>query len=249
MGVVSNENSMSDDDIHLIRLECDNANAIDEKLLETLTRGLRAAVDAEKKAVVLTGYDKFFSAGLNLKSLPEDRDGMASFVDSFEEAHLALLQFPLPVIAAVNGHAIAGGCVLACAADLRIGAEGSYKLGVSEVSLGIVFPATAFEIMRDALTQASTPEVLLGAKLLSPGEAQTAGILHRVVSAETLLDEAMAAARELGDKPPHAFHHTKLALRAPMLERIRATRDEARRGFLDSWFSADVIARRKALLA
>ena len=93
-----------------------------------------------KKAVVLTGYDKFFSAGLNLKSLPEDRDGMASFVDSFEEAHLALLQFPLPVVAAVNGHAIAGGCVLACAADLRIGAEGSHKLGVSEVSLGIVFP-------------------------------------------------------------------------------------------------------------
>jgi len=79
---------MNDNDVHLIKLECDNANAIDEKLLETLTKGLRAAVDADTKAVVLTGYDKFFSAGLNLKSLPEDRDGMASFVDSFEEAHL-----------------------------------------------------------------------------------------------------------------------------------------------------------------
>lgn len=236
------------DDVHLIRLEGDNANAIDEKLLATLTKGLRAAVDANKKGVVITGYDKFFSAGLNLKSLPGDRDGMATFVDAFEEAHLALLQFPLPVVSAVNGHAIAGGCVLACAADLRIGAEGDYKLGVSEVNLGIIFPASAFEIMRYTLTPASVPDVLLGGKLLTPEDGRGAGILHRIVPPESLLEEAVSAARELGDKPRNAFHHTKLALRAPMLERIRATRDEARRGFLDSWFSADVVERRKAML-
>jgi enoyl-CoA hydratase len=240
---------MSENDVHVIRLEGEDANAIDEKLIERLTRGLRTAVDADKKAVVITGYDKFFSAGLNLKSLPEDRDGMASFVDSFEEAHLALLQFPLPVVAAVNGHAIAGGCVLACAADLRIGADGSHKLGVSEVSLGVIFPAVAFEIMRHTLTRAAIPDVLLGGKLLSPREAQTAGILHRVVSAETLVDEAMAAASALGDQPQRAFHHTKLALREPMLERIRGSRDEARRGFLESWFSPDVVERRKAMLS
>lgn len=235
-------------DVHIIQLECDNANAIDTRLLETLTKGLRKAVNDEMKAVVLTGYDKFFSAGLNLKSLPEDRDGMASFVDSFEEANLALVRFPLPVVAAVNGHAIAGGCVLACATDLRIGAEGDYKLGVSEVSLGIVFPASAFEIMRHTLTPACVPDVLLGGKMLSPNEARDAGILHRVVPADSLLDEAIAAAIDLGNKPRNAFHHSKLALRAPMLERIRTTRDEARRGFLDSWFSADVVARRKAML-
>jgi enoyl-CoA hydratase len=235
-------------EVHLIQLECNNANAIDARLLETVTKGLRTAVNDEKKAVVLTGYDTFFSAGLNLTSLPADRDGMATFVDSFEEANLALVQFPLPVVAAVNGHAIAGGCVLACATDLRIGAEGSYKLGVSEVSLGIIFPASAFEIMRQSLTPASIPDVLLGGKMLSPQEAREAGILHRVVSADSLLDEAIAAALDLGNKPRSAFHHSKLALRAPMLERIRATRDEARRGFLDSWFSADVVARRKAML-
>lgn len=236
-------------DVHIIQLECDNANAIDEKLLETLTKGLRTAVDNEKKAVVLTGYEKFFSAGLNLKSLPEDRDGMASFVDSFEEANLALLQFPLPVVAAVNGHAIAGGCVLACATDLRIGVEGSYKLGVSEVSLGIVFPASAFEIMRATLSAAAVPEVLLAGRLLTPEQAKDAGILHRLVPAPSLLDAAIEAASELGSKSRTAFHHTKLSLRAPMLERIRASRDEARRGFLDSWFSADVVERRKAMLS
>ena len=111
--------------------------------------------------MVLTGSDRFFSAGLNLKSLPESREGMASFVARFEEANIEMLRFPLPVVAAVNGHAIAGGCVLACAADLRIGASGSHKLGVSEVTLGIAFPASAFEIMRHTLTPAWIPEVLL----------------------------------------------------------------------------------------
>jgi len=174
---------------------------------------------------------------------------MTSFVERFEDANLALLRFPLPVVAAVNGHAIAGGCVLACAADLRIGASGRHKLGVSEVSLGIVFPATAFEIMRDTLTAAWTPEVLLGGKLLGPDEAKAAGILHHVVAPEQLIDEATARAEELAAKPRLAFHHTKVSLRAPMLERIETTREEAKQGFLKSWFSPDVVERRRAMLS
>ncbi len=235
-------------DVHTIRLSGGNANAIDEALLKTLAEGLRSALDAGKKAVVLTGEDRFFSAGLNLKSLPESREGMESFVTRFEEVNLEMLRFPLPVVAAVNGHAIAGGCVVACAADLRIGARGSHKLGVSEVSLGVAFPASAFEIMRHTLTPAWIPEVLLGGKLLSPEEALLAGILHHVVAPEELLAEATAHAEELGSKPRTAFHHSKLALRAPMLERIEKTQKAAREEFLDSWFSPDVVERRKAML-
>ncbi|MGH9324438.1 MAG: enoyl-CoA hydratase-related protein, partial [Vicinamibacteria bacterium] len=131
----------------------------------------------------------------------------------------------------------------------RIGAGGSYKIGVSEVSLGIVFPASAFEIMRHTLNPRFAPEVLLGGKLLDPERAIEAGILHRLVPPEKLLDAAESAAEELGGQPRLAFHHSKLALRAPMLERIEKTRDEARRLFLDSWFSPEVVERRKAMLA
>jgi enoyl-CoA hydratase len=162
---------------------------------------------------------------------------------------LRLLSFPLPLVAAVNGHAIAGGCILASTADARIGASGDYRIGVSEVSLGIVFPASAFEIMRHVLAPERTTEVLLGGRLLTPEEAVGAGILHRVVPAEKLLGEAEALARELGDKPALAFRHSKLALRAPMLERIDATREEARGLFLSSWFSPEVVQRRKAILS
>jgi enoyl-CoA hydratase len=174
---------------------------------------------------------------------------MASFLDEFEKLSEKLLQFPLPLVVAVNGHAIAGGCILASTGDVRIGAAGSYKIGVSEVSLGIVFPASAFEIMRATLSPRFVPEMLLGGKLLGPETAVEAGILHRVVPAEGLLVEAEAAARELGEKPPVAFRHSKLALRAPVLERIEKTRADSRRLFLETWFSPEVVERRKAMLA
>lgn len=236
------------DDVYVLKLESDNANAIDEPLLEQLSAGLAQARDGGSPAVVVTGYDRFFSAGLNLKGLPEDRGGMASFIDRFEAVNLELLRFPLPVVAAINGHAVAGGCVLACTADFRIGADARYKIGVSEVALGISFPASAFEIMRHTLAPPWIPDVLLSGELLAPADAREAGILHRVVPEAELLDEALAKAAALAAKPRAAFVHSKLQLREPMLERIEASREPARKDFLDSWFSDEVVARRKAML-
>lgn len=236
-------------DIHLIRLEYGKANAIDGRLVSSLAAELDRGIESGTKAVVLTGREGFFSAGLDLRGLPDGREQMGAFLDAFERLNEKLLEYPLPLVAAVNGHAIAGGCILASTGDIRIGAAGNYKIGVSEVSLGIVFPASAFEIMRATLVPRFVPEVLLGGKLLGPEEAVEAGILHRVVPADELLVAAEAAARELGEKPPVAFRHSKLALRAPILERIEKTRAESRRLFLESWFSPDVAERRKAILS
>jgi len=236
-------------DIHLIRLEYGKANAIDGRLVSSLTAELARAIESGKKAVVLTGREGFFSAGLDLLGLPQGREEMGAFLDDFEKLMETLLRFPLPLVVAVNGHAIAGGCILASTGDLRIGAAGSYKIGVSEVSLGIVFPASAFEIMRATLAPRFVPEVLLGGKLLGPETAVEAGILHRAVPPDELLVEAEAAARELGEKPHVAFLHTKLALRAPILERIEKARADSRRLFLETWFSPEVVERRKAMLA
>lgn len=236
-------------DIHLIRLEYGKANAIDGRFVASLTAELDRAIESGTKAVLLTGREGFFSAGLDLLGLPQGREEMGAFLDAFEELMEKLVGFPLPLVVAVNGHAIAGGCILASTGDVRIGAAGSYKIGVSEVSLGIVFPASAFEIMRATLAPRFVPEVLLGGKLLGPEAAVEAGILHRVVPAETLLVEAEAAARELGEKPSFAFRHSKEALRAPMMERMEKTRADSRRLFLETWFSPDVVERRKAMLS
>lgn len=235
--------------VTVIRLENGKANAIDDTLVSFLLDGIESALTGGANAVVLTGREGFFSAGLDLKGLPDDEAEMAAFLDRFEACNRKLLELPLPLVTAVNGHAIAGGCILASTGDVRLGAEGTYKVGVSEVSLGIVFPASAFEIMRHTLDPRFIPEVLLGGKLLTPPQAVESGILHRLVPAARLLDDAVAVAHELGSKPRLAFQHSKLALRAPMLERIEATRAEARRLFLETWFSPEVVERRKAMLS
>ena len=235
-------------DVHVVQLRSKNANAIDSKLLDTLENELQTAANNSKKAVVITGYSNYFCSGLNLKNLPSNRKGMSKFIDRFEALNLQLLQSPMPIVSAISGHAIAGGCVLACATDFRIGSTGHYKVGVSEVSLGIMFPASAFEIMRNTLSPLASTEVLLAGKLLTPTEAAKAGILHTVVSKAHLLEEALKIAHELGNKPTNAFHHSKLALNKLMLKRIKETRVKARQGFLDSWFSPEVTAKRKGVV-
>ena len=235
-------------EVRLIRLECGKANAIDLRLLETLKDGLEAARADGVRAVVLTGYDQFFSAGLNLKSLPDSREGMTDFVQKFEGGLRHLLTFPLPVVAAINGHAIAGGCVFASACDLRFAAEGSYKIGLSEVDVGLPFPGLALAVMKSAISNRWLTDLVLGARLLSPREATEVGIVNAVIPPQGLLEEAIARALRLGAKPQPAFRLTKEAMHRDSIERVEAVAFETRKHFLDCWFSEAVRKRRAELL-
>lgn len=239
----------SSTNVRVIRLDCGKANAIDEALLNTLTAELERAVAEEARAIVLTGYGKYFSAGLNLTALPSTREGMLSFAETFDRTLLHLLQFPLPVVAAVNGHAIAGGCVLACACDVRIGAAGAYRVGVSEVDIGVVFPAAALAVVQNAVHPSRVTEVILGAKLMPPAEAQSAGILHDVIPADQLLEVATSTAEHLGAKPQPGFQLTKRALLADLVERIESRSQTARQKFVELWFSEEVTKRRETMLS
>ncbi|MFQ5791004.1 MAG: enoyl-CoA hydratase/isomerase family protein [Acidobacteriota bacterium] len=240
--------SMKGSGVSLIRLECGNANAIDGRVLETIGQGLDKALSDKALAVVITGYENHFSAGLNLTALPETREGMAEFVEAFERCLLQLLRYPLPAVAAVNGHAVAGGLVLACACDLRIGAEGRYRIGLSEVDVGVPFPSAALEIVRAVVAKPWTTDVILGSRLLDPAEAVQAGFLHGVVPAQRLEREALARARELGSKPQPAFRLTKAALHAETLSRIEAQAAESRKNFIECWLSDDARQRREGML-
>jgi enoyl-CoA hydratase len=234
--------------VRVIRLECGKANAIDEALLATLTSELDKAAAEEASAIVLTGYGKYFSAGLNLTELPSTREGMLAFAETFDRALLHLLQFPLPTVAAINGHTIAGGCVLACACDVRIGADSTYRVGVSEVDIGVVFPAAALAVVQNAVHPSRVTDVILGARLMSPNEAQKVGILHDVVRADRLMKVATDTAERLGAKPQPGFQLTKRALLADLVERIESRSLAAREKFVDMWFSDEVTKRREMLL-
>ena len=224
------------------------ANALDPALVAKLGANLDEA-ERSGRPLVLTGTDRFFSAGLDLAGLPQDRQEMSGFVDAFDELVQRLFWFPCPTVAAVNGHAVAGGAILAAACDVRIGAAGSYRIGVSEVQLGVIFPAAAFEVLRAAIPGARAAEVLLRGHLTGPEDAVVNGFLHELAPPDELAGRAMKRAEELGALPREAYTHTKRELRTEFAQRAARERAPKREQFLDTWFSEESKARRAAILA
>jgi enoyl-CoA hydratase len=205
-------------EITIVRLAHGKVNALDVELLEAIAKAF-GSLD-EHRAVVFTGAGRSFSAGVDLKRIV---DGGMEYVKVFRPALSAAVKavfyHPGPVVGAINGHAIAGGCVLATACDLRFMSAGT--IGLSEMRVGVPFPNAPLEIMRHALGPA-TARFVLTAQLLSPQEALTAGLVDRVPEPENLLDEALAEAERLARISPDVYAFTKRQLQAPARDRIES---------------------------
>jgi Delta3-Delta2-enoyl-CoA isomerase len=212
-----------DGGVRLLTLDRPPANAEDEALLSDLGAALAAAADDDRvRAVVLTGAGRFFSAGFDL-SVPRREDEVAERLrDLFRDTHLRLLAFPKPTVAMVNGHAIAGGLVLALACDYRLAAEGDYKIGLNEVAIGASYPKVAFEIVRLRLTDARASELLLGAALYPASQALRLGIADELLPPDALTATVLRRAARLGAFPREAYAHTKAALLGDVVARVRA---------------------------
>jgi enoyl-CoA hydratase/carnithine racemase len=236
--------------IRLFRLTGGKANAMDGALLDDIERQIDELERGPARAAVLTGYERFFSAGLALPRLVDlDRAAMRAFIEHFARAMRRVLACETPIVAAINGHAIAGGCVLALMCDWRICADGSAKIGLNETQLGIGLPAIVIEPLRAQVPPASLVRVALEGRLFLPREAHAIGLVHEVVAPDALLARAEAKARELAAPPPVAVAQVKRALRAPILEAIARTAAEETERWLDSWFTDAAQARLRAAVA
>jgi Delta3-Delta2-enoyl-CoA isomerase len=175
--------------VAVLRLENGKANCISPSFLERLQRLLGEIGDA--RAAVMIGQGSAFSAGLDLPALVElDRAAMRSFILGFDAAMLRVFELPVPLVAAVNGHAVAGGCVLALQADVRIGADREARIGLNETQLGIGLPAVVLETLRSQVPGPSLSALALEGRLVSPREALHLGLLHEVVPEAELLSRA-----------------------------------------------------------
>jgi enoyl-CoA hydratase/carnithine racemase len=225
-------------DVAILRLNNGKANAIDVALLEKLERFLDSADTAGARAIVITGYDRYFSAGLALPSLiAHDRDQMRSFINRFSEVMLHLYACPLPMIAAVNGHAVAGGCVLALMADRRLMVDEDAKIGLNEVQLGIGLPSSVIEPLRAAVPPASLGPIALEGRLFQPDAALALGLVDELIPRAELEARATALGQAMADLPPAGFRQVKDAFRRPVLEAARRTAVEETERWLESWFS------------
>jgi enoyl-CoA hydratase len=222
-----------------IRLTSGKANALNPRSLAAIAEAFDEATAGGAHGVLLTGYDRFFSAGLDLVSLYDlGHVPLDAFMRDFDRTMLRVFSFPRPVVAAVNGHAIAGGCVLALACDVRVAPAEEIRIGLNEIRLGVPFPASALEIARHVVPPAALGEVLYGGRLHLPPEARAHGLVDRVTAGD-VLGEARAVCRELAAAPAQAFETIKASLRAPALDRARADLDRLRQAFVEAWFGPD----------
>jgi enoyl-CoA hydratase len=210
------------DGVALVRLSHGKVNALDLELVAAIADRFTELATSPHRAVVFTGTGSSFSAGVDLwRVLAGDAGYLEAFIPALVRAFRAVFAVPKPVVAAVNGHAIAGGCVLVCACDLRLMAAGSGRIGVSELRAGVPFPAAALEILRYAVGPARLNRLVLSGRTVTAAEAAAVGLVDEVVPPDELVDRACAAARELADTiPPDTFALTKRRLRREANERI-----------------------------
>ena len=201
--------------IAVLTMSHGKVNALDIEFCEALAaRFKELATSAEAKAVVLTGQGNVFSAGVNLIRLSAGGESyVRQFLPVLHKFFDAVYFHPKPVVAAVNGHAIAGGCVLAACADRRIMARGQGRIGVTELLVGVPFPVLAFEAMRAAVPAQYLAEVIYSGATYETDAALQRGLIDDVAEPAEVLEDAYAVAQELAALSPPAFAQSKAQIR------------------------------------
>jgi enoyl-CoA hydratase len=209
------------DGIATISLDDGKVNVFSIAMLESLHAALDRA-EADGAVVVLSGREGYFSAGFDLKVFQEEPDRIVEMLTLGATLCERVLAFPRPVLVACSGHAIAAGSFLPLAADLRIGVDGPFKLGLNEVKIGLTVPLFVVELARQRLAPAHFDRAVVGARMYAPADAVDAGFLDAAVPSEDFAERVHEGAEELAGLDVDAHAATKLRARAPAIAAIRA---------------------------
>lgn len=207
-------------EIASLALDDGKANALGPALLSELDAALDRA-EKEAQALVLTGRAGRFSAGFDLSVLGGGGAAGRALVQQGAELGLRLAEFPKPVVAACNGHALAMGAVLLLCADFRVGVRGAFKIGLNEVAIGMTLPHFAQELARARLSKRHLMRAAVHAEIYAPDDAVDAGFLDETVEAEALAATTRAHAERLAGLHPQSFIATRRRILAGTLAGIR----------------------------
>jgi enoyl-CoA hydratase len=196
--------------VTLIKLNRPEAlNALNSQLLKELGEALDgASADEAVKCVVLTGSERAFAAGADIKEMSEKSYAQMFSQDFFTAPTRKIEQFRKPIIAAVAGYALGGGCELAMLCDFIIAAE-TAKFGQPEINLGVVPGIGGTQRLTRFVGKAKAMEMILTARMMDAAEAERSGLVSRVVPADKLMDEALAAAAKIAGLSPLAVGMAK----------------------------------------
>jgi enoyl-CoA hydratase/carnithine racemase len=230
------------DGVALVQMSQGVTNALGPGMVEALSQQiLRARDDPATGALVLTSANtKFFSIGLDIPhlwDLPEDE--FLAFVAAFSRLCLSLYTLPKPTVAAIPGHATAGGCILALCCDYRFIADGRKLIGLNEIRLGVPVPFLADCILTALVGPFNARQITESGEFFMPERALALGLVDRIIPAEDLTAQSIVQARSLADTPGMAFAQTKANRVRPVCEEIEAGLDAKNLEFVRAWYSPE----------
>ncbi len=240
-----------------LRLNRPPANALSPELIVALKQAVEAAPQDGARAIVLSGIPGRFSAGLDVPLLLTlDRSAIASLWREFYALWGALARSPIPIAAAITGHATAGGAVLPLFCDCRIAAQGDWKLGLNEVQVGLQLPPAICSGLKRLVGAHQAERLAVGGLLISPDEAARIGLVDEVVPLDHVVNRAIEWCRSLVALPVDAMAATRRRARADLFELFSASSDQELDQVNAIWWSpeaqttlrvlVDRLARKKA---
>lgn len=226
-------------------------NALDPALCGALREALADTVDGGARGIVLSGGAKVFSAGLDvpyLLSLGDDRDALTRAWETFFEAARALARCPVPVAAAMAGHAPAGGCVLALACDYRVMARGPFRIGLNETQVGLVAPEGIQALLRRVVGAHRAERLLVAGEMVESEQALAIGLVDELTDSEDVATRARVWLEQLLALPRQPMLETRAIARADAIAALSPERIQLPR-FIEAWTAPDTQTGLRALVA
>jgi enoyl-CoA hydratase/carnithine racemase len=237
--------------VHELRMARAPVNALNPELCADLEQAIAAAIADGAQGLVLSGGPKVFSAGLDvpyLLSLGDDRKSLSAAWGQFFAAARALAQSPIPVVAAMAGHAPAGGCVLALCCDYRVMASGPFRIGLNETRVGLVAPEGIAQLLRRVVGAHRAERLLVSGDLVEAERALEIGLVDELTDIDDVPTRARKWLDDLLALPRQPMLLTRAIARADLVSAVQPERIQLDR-FIDGWFSPDTQAGLHALVA
>jgi len=233
-----------------VRMGRANGNAVNPELSADLALAFReAGADPAIRGVLFAASGKIFSPGLDVLELLElDRGEMDRFMADFHRTLFTLFAFPKPMVGALHGHAVAGGCVLSLTADWRVLADRAL-IGLNEIRVGVPLPYGVTQILREVIAPQHITEVALLGRNFRGEEALVPGLAHEIHPSEGFEAHCLSRLDELASRDMRSFAATKRYFRSVAVERVPGREDKLRQEFLDCWFSPETRERMQSIVA
>ena len=243
-------NRMIHGEVHELRLNRPPVNALSPDLLRFLADKVRRSPQQGARALVLSGREGMFSAGLDVPVLIElEREDLGHALEAFFDAIEALASSSVPVAAAITGHSPAGGAVLALCCDRRVMARGDYTIGLNEVRLGIPVPRIVADLATRAVGTRVGESLCVSGELLGPEKALETGFVDQLAPVGEVVATARKWCESIIEAPAGALAETRSVLRRDLVESIQSQQEDDTRAFTEEWFQPDLQTAMRDLVA